>query len=258
MNNLMLTHPTIDLLRTLRLHGMADAYAQQRGQPDIEVHSFDERLAFLVDRETTDRESRRLTNRLQKARLRQQATLADLDYSAARGLDKTVLRALAQNRWVREHQNLLIVGATGTGKTYLACALAHSACLAGHTIRYHRLSRLLAELLLARADGTYPKRILDLARADVLVLDDFGLTPITDAARTELFEILEDRHGHKSTVLTSQLPIAAWHEAVGEATVADAILDRLVHDSHRIDLKGDSLRRRRVPAPNPTEEPTPK
>jgi DNA replication protein DnaC len=200
----------------------------------------------------------RLTNRLQKARLRQQATVADLDYSAARGLDKTVIRALARNRWVRENQNFLIVAATGTGKTYLACALAHAACLAGHTVRYHRLSRLLSNLLLARADGTYPKRILDLARADVLVLDDFGLTPITDAARTELFEILEDRHGQQSTVLTAQLPIAAWHETVGEATVADAILDRLVHNAHRIELKGDSLRRRRATPSNPTEEPTEK
>ena len=167
----MLTHPTLERLRTLRLHGMADAYAQQRGQPELDHLSFDERLAFLVDRESSDRDSRRLTNRLQKARLRQQATVADLDYSAARGLDKSVIRALAQGRWVRDHQNVLIVGATGTGKTYLACALAHGACLAGHTVRYHRLSRLLAELLLARADGTYPKRILDLSRADVLVLD---------------------------------------------------------------------------------------
>lgn len=250
----MLTHPTLERLRTLRLHGMADAYAQQRGQPELDHLSFDERLAFLVDRESSDRDSRRLTNRLQKARLRQQATVADLDYSAARGLDKSVIRALAQGRWVRDHQNVLIVGATGTGKTYLACALAHGACLAGHTVRYHRLSRLLAELLLARADGTYPKRILDLSRADVLVLDDFGLTPIADAARTELFEILEDRHGQRSTVLTSQLPVAAWHEAVGEATVADAILDRLVHNAHRIELKGDSLRRRRPPASNPPEE----
>jgi DNA replication protein DnaC len=167
----MLTHPTLDRLRQLRLHGMADAYAQQRENNDLDTLTFDERLGFLVDREASDRESRKLTNRLRRARLKQQATLEDIDYGAARGLDKALVRSLAQGTWIRNHQNILIVGATGTGKTYLACALAHRACLDGFTVRYHRLSRLLSEMLLAKADGSYPKLVRDLAKTDVIVLD---------------------------------------------------------------------------------------
>jgi DNA replication protein DnaC len=243
----MLTHPTIDQMRRLRLNGMADAYAEQQGSREADALSFDERLGLLVDRETSDRESRQLSNRLRRARLRHPATIEDLDYSAARGLDKTVIRGLARCAYVHEHENVLIVGATGTGKTYLACALAHKACLEGFTARYDRLSRLLDQLALARADGTYPKLVRELAKTDVLVLDDWGLAPVSAAGRHDLLEILDDRHGHRSTIVTSQLPVAEWHASLGDATLADAILDRLVHNAHRITLKGDSLRRRGQP-----------
>lgn len=243
----MLTHPTIDQLRRLRLHGMADAYAEQNGSREAEALSFDERLGLLVDREASERSSRLLANRLRRARLRHQATIEDINYSAARGLDKTVIRALARCGYVRDRENVLIVGATGTGKTYLACALAHKACLEGFTARYERLSRLLDALALARVDGTYAKFVRELAKTDVLVLDDWGLAPVSATGRHDLLEILDDRHGHRSTVVTSQLPVAEWHASIGDATLADAILDRLVHNAHRITLKGDSLRRRGQP-----------
>ena len=240
----MHTYPTLERLRSIRLHGMADAYAEQIDHKDIQSMTFDERLGLLVDREASDRESRRLTNRLRRAKLRQSASIEDIDYSAARGLDKSVIRALARCHYVREHQNVLLVGPTGTGKTYLACALAHKACLEGFTARYHRLSSLLAEMEIAKADGRYPKLIRELAKTDVLVLDDWGLAPVADHVRPILLEILDDRHGHRSTIVTSQLPIEHWHTAVGEATIADAILDRLVHNGHRIELKGDSMRKK--------------
>ncbi len=245
----MLTHPTLEQLRRLRLNGMADAYAQQVEQADAEALSFDERLGLLVDRERSDRESRRLSNRLRRARLKHQASMEDLDYSAARGLDKTVIRGLARCAYIRHHENVLIVGATGTGKTYLACALAHRACLEGFSAQYERLSRLLESIRLARADGSYPKLVAALAKTDVLVLDDWGLAPIPPQSRNDLLEILDDRHGSRSTIVTSQLPVAEWHASVGDATLADAILDRLVHNGHRVTLKGDSMRKKRTPVP---------
>ena len=245
----MHTYPTLTRLRTLRLNGMADAYAEQIDGRDAEAMTFDERLGLLVDRETSERESRRLANRLRRAKLRQSASIENIDYAAARGLDKTVVRALARCNYVREHQNVLLVGPTGTGKTYLACALAHKACLEGFTAGYHRLSSLLAELEIAKVDGRYTKLIAELAKLDVLILDDWGLAPVPDHVRPILLEILDDRHGLKSTIVTSQLPIEHWHSAVGEATIADAILDRLVHHSHRIELRGDSLRKKKQPTP---------
>ncbi len=243
----MLTHPTLEQLRRLRLNGMADAYAEQTASPETETLSFDERLGLLVDRERSDRESRQLSNRLRKARLRQQAAIVDIDYSAARGIDKTVIRALARCRYIEHHENVIIVGATGTGKTYLACALAHQACLEGYTARYERLSRLLESIRMARADGTYPKFVAALAKISVILLDDFGLFPIVGSGRNDLLDILEDRSGTRSTIITSQLPVAEWHGAIGDDTLADAILDRVLHNAHRITLKGDSLRKMNAP-----------
>lgn len=252
----MLTNPTLERLRQLRLHGMADAYAEQTDHPDVHALSFDERLGLLVDREASDRESRRLTNRLRRARLRQNASIEDIDYAQARGIDKAFFRTLARCSYISEHQNVLLVGATGTGKTYLACALAHKACLMGFTARYHRLSSLLTELEIAKADGRYAKLIRELAKTDLLILDDWGLAPVTDPMRPVLLEVLDDRHGSRSTIVASQLPIEYWHTAIGGATIADAILDRLVHNGHKIELKGDSMRKKRSSITKPSANTT--
>lgn len=240
----MLTHPTLDKLQALKLTGMTAALAEQLQMPDIEELSFDERLGLLVDRELTARDNRRLTSRLRRARLKHQAALEDIDYRHPRGLDKSLLQALASCRWVKEHLNILITGPTGVGKTWLACALAQKACREGHTALYLRLPRLLQELAIAKGDGRYPKLLTTLAKTEILVLDDWGLAPLTAEQRRDLLEILEDRHGVRSTLATSQLPLDKWHDLIGDPTLADAILDRLVHNAYKIDLKGASMRKR--------------
>jgi DNA replication protein DnaC len=240
----MLRHPTLEKLHALRLTGMSLALQEQLQLPDMASLSFEERLGLLVDRELTDRENRRLQSRLRQAKLRQAATLEDLDYRAPRGLDKALLAGLATAQWIGEHHNVLITGATGVGKTWLACALAHAACRQGYRVQYLRLPRLWRELAIARGDGRYPKLLAALAKLDLLVLDDFGLAPLTDDHRRDFLELLEDRHGTRATVVTSQLPVEHWHEVIGEPTLADAILDRLVHNAYKIPLKGDSMRKR--------------
>lgn len=239
----MLTEPTLDKLKTMKLDAMAAAWQEQQQSAAMQKLSFDERLGLLVDAEWMWRENKRLERTLKEAKLRlSQACVEDIDYSAKREIDKAVIRQLASCRWVLEHQNLLITGATGTGKTYVACALAQQACRKGYRALYRRASRLCDELVLARADGTYGRLLARIARADVLVLDDFGLTPIREVERRDLYEIMEDRHGLRATVLASQLPPDKWHDHVGEPTVADAILDRLMSNAHRIMLKGPSRR----------------
>jgi DNA replication protein DnaC len=225
---------------------MARAFEEQLQMPDLSELSFAERLGLLVDREASDRESRRLARRLKQAKLRQDAAIEDLDFRTPRGLDKSLILALAGCGWIEQRLNVLVTGPTGVGKSYLACALAHKACREGYTVLYHRLSRLLAELALARGDGRYPKLLDRLGKARLLVLDDWGLEPLTDIHRRDLLEILEDRYDRRSTLVASQLPIDAWHDALGEPTLADAILDRLVHNAHRIELRGDSMRKRRA------------
>ncbi|MFW6087711.1 MAG: IS21-like element helper ATPase IstB [Myxococcota bacterium] len=240
----MLSHPTLDKLHELKLTGMARALEEQlqtRG-PYAEM-SFEERLGLLVDREELDRTDRRLKHRLRRAKLRQAASVEDLDFRHPRGLDRRLLASLIGCGWIAEHRNLLVTGPTGTGKTYIACALAHKACREGYTALYVRCSTLLRELELARVDGSYGKRLNRLAKIDVLVLDDWGLVPIAEAQRRDLYEILEDRTGLRSTIVTSQYPVDTWHELLGEPTLADAILDRLVHGAHRIALSGDSMRK---------------
>jgi DNA replication protein DnaC len=248
----MLIHPTLDKLQALRLTGMAKALEEQLQMTGLEELGFVERLGLLVDREMTDRENRRLKDRLAKARFRQAAAVEDVDLRTPRGLDRSQFLALCSCQWVTQHLNVLITGPTGAGKSFLACALAQKACREGFTALYHRLPRLLSELSTAKADGRYPKLLSSLARTDVLVLDDWGLHPLTDSHRRDLLEILEDRYGNRSTVVTSQLPIAAWHDAIGDATLADAVLDRLVHNAYELQLKGESRRKTKAPAASPS------
>jgi DNA replication protein DnaC len=240
----MLRHPTLDQLHALRLTGMGKALEEQRLMPECETLSFEERLGLLVDRELTEREGRRLQTRLRKAKLRQQAAFEDIDYRYPRGLDKALMSSLATCQWIKEHHNLLITGPTGTGKTWLACALAHKACREGYSAHYLRLPRLWRELPMAKGDGRYPQLLSGLAKVELLVLDDFGLGPLTQEQRHDLLEILEDRHGTRATLVTSQLPLDHWHEAIGDPTLADAILDRLIHNAYKVTLKGESMRKR--------------
>ena len=242
----MLKHPTLDKLHALKLAGMAAALADQSTIPDITDLSFEERLGLLVDREMTERDNRRMTSRLRRAKLRHTAILEDLDYRNSRGLDKGLVQSLAGCQWVKEHLNVLITGPTGVGKTWLACALAHKACREGYTAQYVRLTRLLRELTIAKGDGQYSKLLTDLAKVDVLILDDWGLMKLSAENRRDLLEVLEDRHGRRSTIATSQLPIEEWHGVIGDATLADAILDRLVHNAYKINLRGESMRKQQA------------
>lgn len=239
----MLIHPTTDKLHTLKLTGMVKALDEQQTMADIDELNFEARLGLLVDRELTERENRRLHTRLTKARLRHACCIEDLDFRTPRGLDKTLILALAACVWVTKGINILITGPTGVGKSYLACALGHKACLEGHSVLYRRLPRLFEELRLAKADGRYGKLMTTYAKTNLLVLDDWGLTPPSDSQRRDLLELLEDRHGLRSTIVTSQLPVNLWHDYLGDPTLADAILDRLVHNAYKINLKGESMRK---------------
>ena len=240
----MLDASTLDKLSGLRLDAMAVAWQEQQRRTDHEALTFDERFGMLVDAQWLARENRRLQLALKEARLRlAQASLEGIDHAAKRAIDKAQLRQLATGRWITEHHNVAITGATGTGKTYIACALAHHACRSGFRALYRRLPRLFEELTLAHADGSYTRLLARLARIDVLVLDDWGLAPLRDQDRRDLLEIFEDRYGARSTILTSQLPVERWHDHLGEATVADAICDRLLHNAHRIALAGPSWRK---------------
>ena len=247
----MLNAPTVEQLHALKLPAMAAAWTEQQQQVDMTALAFDERFALLVDAEWRARENKRLARALQEAKLKvSQACLEAIDYPARRELDKALIRQLATCRWVAEHQAILITGMTGTGKSFLACALAHQACRKGYRALYRRASRLFHEFTLAHADGTYIRLLGKLARLDVLLIDDFALAPLQDQERRDLLEILEDRYGTRSTIITSQLAPTHWHEYIGEPTLADSICDRLLHNAHRILLKGPSRRKE----PSPREE----
>jgi len=240
----MLDNHTLDKLRQLKLTGMADAFVQQTEQPETHALSFSERFALLVDREATHRENRRLTRLLQLAHLKQPACVEDIDYKHRRGLDRAQVAALATCDWIRAHHNLHITGPTGCGKSWIGCALGNQACRQGLSVRYERAARLFDTLRIGRGDGSYGKKLLQLAKTDLLILDDFGLKPLQQSERHDLLEVIEDRHGSRSTLITSQLPVSSWHDYLNEPTLADALLDRLLSGAHRIDLKGESMRQR--------------
>lgn len=238
----MLISPTLNRLRELKLTGMAEAFSEQLEKPLSDL-DFESRLAILLDREYYLRENRRLKRRLTQAKLHQQACVEDVDYQHPRGLDKSNFLEIARLQWVMQHMNLLITGKTGCGKTYLSCALAHKACLSGLTSKYYRIVRLFEELKIAKASGTYANLLSQIAKIDLLILDDWGLSQPDSDQRKDLLEILDDRYQNKSTIITSQLSVAHWHEHLNDATLADAILDRVVHNSMRLELRGDSMRK---------------
>ena len=239
----MLAHPTLDKLHQLKLLGMATALAEQLDATDIDALSFDERFALLVDRELTYRDDRRMSSRLRRAKLRHNACLEDINYRHPRTLDKSLMLSFSTCRWLKEHLNVLITGPTGIGKTWIACALAHQACREGFSVLYLRLPRLLQDIAIARGDGRYPKLLAALAKTDLLVLDDWGLAQFTPDNLRDLLEILEDRYGARSTLVTSQISVEKWHAMLGDPTFADAILDRLVYNAYKLKLKGGSMRK---------------
>jgi DNA replication protein DnaC len=240
----MLNEQTFDKLYLMKLLGMAEAFKEQSQQPSFQDLSFDERFGILVDRQWTWKENTRLKRLLKEAKLKLQACVEDIDFKTSRGIEKSVLLNLASCNWIRNHQNLLISGPTGVGKTFLACALAQKACRDGFRTVYLRCPQFFYQIALARADGSYGSLIKKLSKTHLLVLDDLGLAPLTDTERRDLLEVIEDRHGNTSTLITSQLPIENWHDHIGDPTIADAILDRLIHNAHRIQLKGGSMRKK--------------
>jgi DNA replication protein DnaC len=240
----MLHQPTIEKLMAMRLEAMVEAWKGFEQDENTQQLSFEEKLSLMVDRLWTSRQNLALQRRLRYAKLRGNACVEDIDYRAARGLDKSMVRSLASgSAWVERHENLFLVGPTGVGKSYIACALAHKACRDGYLVLYTRASALFRDLALARADGSLRNLLARLGRIDVLVIDDWAMAPMAESERRDFWEICEERYQTRSTVLTSQLPVAQWHGQIGDPTMADGILDRLIHNAHRIEMRGESMRK---------------
>lgn len=241
----MLNQPTIEKLQTMKLHGMAEAFREQIDTPGSSQLTFEERFGLLVDRQWTWKEGRALTRRLQLAKFKEHGVIEDIDYQHPRGLDRKLMRTLATSEWVRLHHNILLTGPTGIGKSWLGCALAHKACRDGFFALHKRITELFRELAVARADGSFGQFLMKLARIDVLVLDDFAMAPLKEQERRDFLEICDDRYQRRSTILTSQVPVKHWHEQIGDPTLADSIMDRLIHNAYRIELDGESIRKTR-------------
>jgi DNA replication protein DnaC len=239
----MLANHTLERLTALGLAGMAKALDDQQRQPDVTALTFEERLGLMIDREVTERDNRRLITRLKFASLRQAAVVEDIDLRTPRGIDRAFFAKLVDGGWIDRKQNLLITGPTGVGKSWISCALGHKACRDNRSVLYHRLPRLFEALALARGDGRYARLLKTLSRVELLILDDWGLAPLIAEQRRDLLEIIDDRHQRGSTIITSQVPIEHWHEIIADPTIADAVLDRIVHNAHRLAIKGDSMRK---------------
>lgn len=242
----MLLEQTLQQLRSLRLHGMISALEQQLANPEFHQLSFEERISLLIDREMLDRNNRRVTGLLRKARLRQPACIEDINYKHPRGLDKHYMATLITCDFIRHHHNLLITGSTGCGKSWLACAIGQQACRQGLSVKYVRVAKLIEELRIAHADGSYIAILNHIAKTDLLILDDFGIDQLSQQDHRDLLEIIEDRHKLKSTLITSQLGVKHWHDYIGEPTIADAIMDRLLSHAHKLELKGSSMRDEKI------------
>jgi DNA replication protein DnaC len=241
----MLNQPTIEKLHTMKLHGMADAFHAQLETADMSTLGFEERFALLVDRQWLWKENRALARRLRSAHLKEVGVIEDIDYHHPRGLDRKLMRTLSASEWVRQNQNILLIGPTGIGKSWLGCALAQKACRDGFSVLHKRTAELFRDLEVAHADGSIGRVLLKISRIDVLLLDDFAMAPMKDAERRDFLEICDDRYQSRPMILTSQVPITHWHEQIGDPTIADSILDRLVHNAHRIELDGESMRKNR-------------
>jgi len=248
--NKMLNEQTFTKLSQMKLHGLAHALQQQIESTNFDKLAFEERVGMLVDQEWTDRQARKLTRRLAQAKLREQACIEDLHYRNRKGLDRKLVARLSTCQWIEQSQNVIVVGATGLGKTYLACALANKACQESKSALYRRVPRLFHELALARADGSLPRLLARWAKVDVLILDDWGLAPLKDQERRDLLEVLDDRYDKRATIVATQLPVKHWHKIIGDPTIADAICDRLVHAAHTITLTGESLRKKKAQQSN--------
>ena len=248
----MMNRQTLDKLHALRWFGLAEAWRKQMENPEMAALSFDERFSLLVDQHWTWKENQALGRRLKKSKLDTEPCVEDIDFRHPRGLDRSLMRTLSGSQWVAQHLSILFSGPTGTGKSWLAQALAQKACRDGYSVCYRPVTKLFRDLMIARADGSLSRVLEAIARTDVLVVDDFAMAPLNEQERRDFLEICDDRYNRRSTILTSQLPVGSWHQQIGDPTVADSILDRLVHNAYRIDLSGDSIRKKK--GRGPTEE----